>query len=250
MLSLVPPAGFARPWWGRVASHRAERVLCSPSRGRSQGFILVLCRFCEQDLSVCPKKTWGGSKGRSWCRAGSGSVSLGHLRPLCSGFVPFRRDLAEGLGTSEARLSPVVLLSCSGQAGGVSEPPDTIFFALQSGQFNEDMIPTVGFNMRKITKGNVTIKVGHRKETQGGNLGMGQGQRQVYRLCWGLKEAAIRGICPLGCADTLQRRPWGWRRSKSLQQEPGCTAGGFVSLLAGWQGPADVVTLLGGGQGL
>lgn len=29
----------------------------------------------------------------------------------------------------------------------------------QSGQFTEDMIPTVGFNMRKITKGNVTIKV-------------------------------------------------------------------------------------------
>lgn len=34
------------------------------------------------------------------------------------------------------------------------------FFAFQSGQFTEDMIPTVGFNMRKITKGNVTIKVG------------------------------------------------------------------------------------------
>lgn len=32
---------------------------------------------------------------------------------------------------------------------------------LQSGQFNEDMIPTVGFNMRKVTKGNVTIKVGN-----------------------------------------------------------------------------------------
>lgn len=32
-------------------------------------------------------------------------------------------------------------------------------FHLQSGQFSEDMIPTVGFNMRKITKGNVTIKV-------------------------------------------------------------------------------------------
>ncbi|PKU41120.1 adp-ribosylation factor-like protein 8a [Limosa lapponica baueri] len=31
--------------------------------------------------------------------------------------------------------------------------------AAQSGQFNEDMIPTVGFNMRKITKGNVTIKL-------------------------------------------------------------------------------------------
>lgn len=34
----------------------------------------------------------------------------------------------------------------------------SIFF-FQSGQFSEDMIPTVGFNMRKITKGNVTIKV-------------------------------------------------------------------------------------------
>lgn len=30
---------------------------------------------------------------------------------------------------------------------------------LQSGHFSEDMIPTVGFNMRKVTKGNVTIKV-------------------------------------------------------------------------------------------
>ncbi|XP_058144313.1 ADP-ribosylation factor-like protein 8B isoform X1 [Dasypus novemcinctus] len=27
------------------------------------------------------------------------------------------------------------------------------------GQFSEDMIPTVGFNMRKVTKGNVTIKI-------------------------------------------------------------------------------------------
>ena len=34
------------------------------------------------------------------------------------------------------------------------------FVLFQSGQFNEDMIPTVGFNMRKISKGNVTIKVG------------------------------------------------------------------------------------------
>lgn len=32
-------------------------------------------------------------------------------------------------------------------------------FLMQSGQFSEDMIPTVGFNMRKVTKGNVTIKV-------------------------------------------------------------------------------------------
>jgi len=35
----------------------------------------------------------------------------------------------------------------------------TFVNVLASGQFNEDMIPTVGFNMRKITKGNVTIKL-------------------------------------------------------------------------------------------
>lgn len=34
-----------------------------------------------------------------------------------------------------------------------------LLFFLQSGQFSEDMIPTVGFNMRKVTKGNVAIKV-------------------------------------------------------------------------------------------
>ena len=34
-----------------------------------------------------------------------------------------------------------------------------MFDIFQSGQFSEDMIPTVGFNMRKITKGHVTIKV-------------------------------------------------------------------------------------------
>eukprot|EP01106_Pelomyxa_sp_JSP_P013976 TRINITY_DN431_c0_g1_i4.p1 TRINITY_DN431_c0_g1~~TRINITY_DN431_c0_g1_i4.p1 ORF type:complete len:146 (-),score=41.38 TRINITY_DN431_c0_g1_i4:216-653(-) len=30
---------------------------------------------------------------------------------------------------------------------------------MASGNFNEDMIPTMGFNMRKVTKGNVTIKL-------------------------------------------------------------------------------------------
>jgi hypothetical protein len=31
----------------------------------------------------------------------------------------------------------------------------------QTGAFSEDMIPTVGFNMRKVTKGNVSIKACH-----------------------------------------------------------------------------------------
>ncbi|KAL5210075.1 hypothetical protein ABZP36_005698 [Zizania latifolia] len=30
---------------------------------------------------------------------------------------------------------------------------------IATGGFSEDMIPTVGFNMRKVTKGNVTIKL-------------------------------------------------------------------------------------------
>lgn len=34
-----------------------------------------------------------------------------------------------------------------------------LWLCQQSGNFSEDMIPTVGFNMRKVTKGNVTIKV-------------------------------------------------------------------------------------------
>ncbi|OON18357.1 ADP-ribosylation factor family protein, partial [Opisthorchis viverrini] len=34
-----------------------------------------------------------------------------------------------------------------------------LIYAIQSGQFVEDMIPTVGFNLRKVTKGNVTIKM-------------------------------------------------------------------------------------------
>ncbi|TGZ62299.1 hypothetical protein CRM22_007510 [Opisthorchis felineus] len=35
----------------------------------------------------------------------------------------------------------------------------TFVNVIASGQFIEDMIPTVGFNLRKVTKGNVTIKM-------------------------------------------------------------------------------------------
>ena len=35
----------------------------------------------------------------------------------------------------------------------------TFVNVIASGDFYEDMIPTVGFNMRKISKGNVTIKL-------------------------------------------------------------------------------------------
>ncbi|CAG8480320.1 10102_t:CDS:2 [Acaulospora morrowiae] len=35
----------------------------------------------------------------------------------------------------------------------------TLVNIIASGQFKEDMIPTVGFSMRKVTKGNVTMKL-------------------------------------------------------------------------------------------
>jgi ADP-ribosylation factor-like protein 8 len=41
----------------------------------------------------------------------------------------------------------------------VVKPFFFLSFVFQTGGFSEDMIPTVGFNMRKVTKGNVTIKL-------------------------------------------------------------------------------------------
>lgn len=51
--------------------------------------------------------------------------------------------------------------------------------AIATGGYSEDMIPTVGFNMRKVTKGNVTIKMW--------DLG---GQRR-FRTMW---ERYCRGV--------------------------------------------------------
>nr|KAF6334813.1 ADP ribosylation factor like GTPase 8B [Pipistrellus kuhlii] len=48
-------------------------------------------------------------------------------------------------------------VECGSDATDVNE--DNFGLTLPSGQFSEDMIPTVGFNMRKVTKGNVTIKI-------------------------------------------------------------------------------------------
>uniref|UniRef100_A0A2S2QN90 ADP-ribosylation factor-like protein 8B-A n=1 Tax=Sipha flava TaxID=143950 RepID=A0A2S2QN90_9HEMI len=52
--------------------------------------------------------------------------------------------------TEEMELT-LVGLQCSGKT--------TFVHVIASGQFNQDMIPTVGFNMRKVTKNNVTIKI-------------------------------------------------------------------------------------------
>lgn len=46
------------------------------------------------------------------------------------------------------------------------------------------MIPTVGFNMRKITKGNVTIKVSGRKPQTLGTYSLGATEEHLS-ACWG-----------------------------------------------------------------
>lgn len=75
-----------------------------------------------------------------------------------------------GVASSQT-LSPCGAAVLPGQAGGFLSLLMLFGLSLQSGQFNEDMIPTVGFNMRKITKGNVTIKVRCRRYLQCGLLG-------------------------------------------------------------------------------
>ncbi|CAL5323690.1 hypothetical protein CsSME_00002445 [Camellia sinensis var. sinensis] len=51
--------------------------------------------------------------------------------------------------------------------------------AIATGGYSEDMIPTVGFNMRKVTKGNVTIKL------------WDLGGQQRFRSMW---ERYCRGV--------------------------------------------------------
>lgn len=115
-------------WWQWDAAN-LQRFHASAQR------VAELCCLCVDKARQQPR---GGSWGRG----------MGDTAP------------AENLGLLLARLSaPVVLLCSLGQAGGFLSLLMLFGLSLQSGQFNEDMIPTVGFNMRKITKGNVTIKL-------------------------------------------------------------------------------------------
>lgn len=63
---------------------------------------------------------------------------------------------------------------------------------IATGQFSEDMIPTVGFNMRKMTKGNVSIKLW--------DLG---GQTR-FRSMW---ERYCRGVNAIVYVPDLPGRP-------------------------------------------
>lgn len=75
--------------------------------------------------------------------------------------------------------------------------------SVQSGQFSEDMIPTVGFNMRKVTKGNVTIKVGSSAERDRSSAG--------NELIW----TSCCALSPSPSADM------GHRRTAPLQEHVG-----------------------------
>eukprot|EP00271_Cylindrocystis_brebissonii_P002614 TRINITY_DN13381_c0_g1_i1.p1 TRINITY_DN13381_c0_g1~~TRINITY_DN13381_c0_g1_i1.p1 ORF type:complete len:187 (-),score=35.47 TRINITY_DN13381_c0_g1_i1:1007-1567(-) len=63
---------------------------------------------------------------------------------------------------------------------------------IATGGYNEDMIPTVGFNMRKVTKGNVSIKL------------WDLGGQQRFRSMW---ERYCRGVSAIvyvvDAADTM-----------------------------------------------
>ena len=57
---------------------------------------------------------------------------------------------------SARRVSPRCLFATQIRT---DETTNELAYNQQSGAFSEDMIPTVGFNMKKVSKGNVTIKL-------------------------------------------------------------------------------------------
>ncbi|KAG8227418.1 hypothetical protein J437_LFUL000427 [Ladona fulva] len=72
----------------------------------------------------------------------------------------------------------------------------TFVNVIASGQFSEDMIPTVGFNMRKITKGNVTIKVW--------DIGGQPRFRSMWeRYCRGVNAIVINYSCEISLTAIL-----------------------------------------------
>lgn len=114
-----------------------------------------------ENLKVgCKHKKWFASSSQN--RKGISSEKVSHLlrRSVCSISVWCRKMLAlinrildwfKSLFWKEEMELTLVGLQYSGKT--------TFVNVIASGQFCEDMIPTVGFNMRKVTKGNVTIKV-------------------------------------------------------------------------------------------
>lgn len=82
------------------------------------------------------------------CRPGPGGISSSIGSGLSSGGQKWRYSLsAQSVLTRKITL---IGLQNSGKT--------TLLHVLAAGEFKEDSIPTVGFNMRKVVKGHVTIK--------------------------------------------------------------------------------------------
>lgn len=67
----------------------------------------------------------------------------GHCRPVAGDTLPGGWKAQTTIMTHVGRADAGALFACGAQTG----------------EFQEDQIPTVGFNMRKVTKGNVSIKM-------------------------------------------------------------------------------------------
>ncbi|XP_034705789.1 ADP-ribosylation factor-like protein 8c isoform X3 [Vitis riparia] len=103
--------------------------------------------------------------------------------------------------------------------------------AIATGGYSEDMIPTVGFNMRKVTKGNVIIKV------------WDLGGQQRFRTMW---ERYCRGVSAiLYVVDAADRDSVPISRSElhSLLTKPSLT--GIPLLVVGNKIDRDLKSITG-----
>lgn len=110
---------------------------------------------------------------------------------------------------------------------------------LQSGQFNEDMIPTVGFNMRKITKGNVTIKVRSSYccwlGSWGAGWSVGAGLSLLLQVKGCQQPQLQLGGSALGCCRCPAEEVVGRGRA-AVRASLGCQVGGLLIPLVCWWG--------------
>ncbi|XP_021892302.1 ADP-ribosylation factor-like protein 8a [Carica papaya] len=82
---------------------------------------------------------------------------------------------------------------------------------IATGGYSEDMIPTVGFNMRKVTKGNVTIKL------------WDLGGQPRFRSMWERYCRAVSVIVYVAKSLTsLARNKCKWRGLKSITDREVC----------------------------
>ncbi|KAG2450714.1 hypothetical protein HYH02_004552 [Chlamydomonas schloesseri] len=84
----------------------------------------------------------------------------------------------------------------------------TLVQVLTTGQYAEDLIPTVGFNMRKMTKGGVTIKM------------WDLGGQQRFRSLWERYCRGVQAIVFVVDAADLDNVPAAQRELHSLLEKP------------------------------